>query len=159
MLADAGRIQYYGAATWSGFRESSGGLSLARLLDIASDLRGDRHRFRFIQLPFNLAMTEALSLRDADGRNLLDHARMAGITVIASASILQSRLSANLPPVIAERLRGLATDAQRAIQFARSTPGITAALVGMGRAQHVRENLGIANVPPATADEFLDLFK
>ena len=60
-----------------------------------------------------------------------------GVNVIASASILQARLTRNIPPVIGERLTGLATDAQRAIQFTRSTPGITTALVGMGRAEHV----------------------
>ena len=158
-LADAGRIQYYGAATWSGFRQRLGGLSLARMLDAAVELRGGRHRFRFLQLPFNLAMTEALSLRDEDGRNVLEHAEMAGMTVVASASILQSRLSRELPPVIAERLTGLTTDAQRAIQFTRSTPGITTALVGMGRAEHVRQNLGVAQVSPAGVDAFLDLFK
>lgn len=158
-LAKAGRIQYYGAATWTGFRQSEGGLSLMRMHDLAYELSGDEHRFRFIQLPFNLAMTEALSQRDEDGRNLLDHAKTLGINVIASAAILQARLARNIPPVIGERLTGLATDAQRAIQFARSTPGITTALVGMGRAEHVRENLGIAQVPPATPEQFMDLFR
>ena len=157
-LADAGFIRFYGAATWSGFRQQDPGLSLARMLDAATELRGDDHRFRFIQLPFNLAMTEALSLRDADGHNLFEHASASSITVVASASILQARLARDLPPVIAERFAGLTTDAQRAIQFARSTPGITTALVGMGRAEHVRENLGISQVPPATTDEFLELF-
>jgi aryl-alcohol dehydrogenase-like predicted oxidoreductase len=158
-LADAGLLQYYGAATWSGFRQREGGLSLARMLDLAYELRGDRHRFRFIQLPFNLAMTEALSLRDAVGRNLLDEAQSMGISVVASASILQARLARDIPPVIGERLTGLNTDAQRSIQFTRSTPGITTALVGMGRAEHVRENLGIAAVPPATPEQFMDLFR
>ena len=158
-LAKAGRIQYYGAATWSGFRQREGGLSLLRMHDLAYDLSGDNHRFRFVQLPFNLAMTEALSLRDEDGRNLLDHAKTLGINVIASASILQARLTRSIPPVIGERLTGLATDAQRSIQFTRSTPGITTALVGMGRADHVRENLGIAQVPPATPEQFMDLFR
>ncbi len=158
-LAKDGRIQYYGVATWSGLRQSEGGLSLLRMHDLAYELSGDEHRFRFIQLPFNLAMTEALSQRDEDGRNLLDHAKTLGIGVIARASILQARLARNIPPVIGERLTGLATDAQRAIQFTRSTPGITTALVGMGRAEHVRENLGIAQVPPATPEQFMDLFR
>lgn len=158
-LAKAGRIQYYGAATWSGFRQREAGLSLLRMHDLAYELSGDNHRFRFIQLPFNLAMTEALSLRDEDGRNLLDHAKTLGIQVVASASILQARLARDIPPVIGERLPGLATDAQRSIQFVRSTPGITTALVGMGRADHVRENLGIAQVPPATPEQFMDLFR
>jgi uncharacterized protein YdiU (UPF0061 family) len=39
-------------------------------------------------------------------------------------------LAQGLPEVLQERLKGLSTDAQRAIQFARSTPGVDVALVG-----------------------------
>jgi aryl-alcohol dehydrogenase-like predicted oxidoreductase len=159
-LADQGIIRYYGAATWNGFRQTSGGLSIHRMAAVASALRGETgHRFRFIQLPFNLAMTEALSHRDENGHNIFDHAHSLGITVVASASILQGRLSRGLPPVITERLHGLQSDAQRAIQFTRSTPGITVALAGMGRPSHVIENLQLAAVPPATEDEYLNLFR
>ena len=50
-----------------------------------------------------------------------------------------------MPDAVQELLPGLATDAQRAIQFTRSTPGIAVALVGMGRREHVLENLGVAH--------------
>jgi aryl-alcohol dehydrogenase-like predicted oxidoreductase len=33
------------------------------------------------------------------------------------------------------------------------------ALVGMGRREHVRENLGVANVPPLTADAYQRLYQ
>ena len=107
----------------------------------------------------DLAMTEALSQRDADGFSVLDQARKYGVTVVGSASILQSKLSYGLPPVVVERLKGFATDAQRAIQFSRSTPGITVALTGMGREEHVRENLGLAGVAPATVEEYFAWFQ
>ena len=76
-------------------------------------------------------------------------AESLGITVVASASLLQARLSNGLPDQVAENLPGLATDAQRAIQFARSAPGISSALVGMSNPAHVNENLGVAAVTPA----------
>src|SRR5579864_1007325 len=53
-----GGIQFYGTATWEGYRkppESPGALSLARLADVAREIAGDGHHFRFIQLPLNLA--------------------------------------------------------------------------------------------------------
>ena len=56
-----------------------------------------------------------------------------------------------LPSVISEQLPGLRTDAQRAIQFVRSTPGIATGLVGMSRIAHVEENLEVAAVPPDPA--------
>jgi aryl-alcohol dehydrogenase-like predicted oxidoreductase len=147
-----GRIGWYGAATWEGFRQSSGGLGLLRLIEIAREVGGADHHFRFIQLPFNLAMTEAITHKpeQANGHavSVLDAARESGVTVVASASILQSKLSRGLPVQIVEQIPGFATDAQRAIQFTRSAPGISVALVGMSSAVHVRENLAVSHVPP-----------
>jgi aryl-alcohol dehydrogenase-like predicted oxidoreductase len=40
------------------------------------------------------------------------------------------------------------TDAQRALQFARSTPGITCALVGMKTTAHAEENAALAKIEP-----------
>jgi aryl-alcohol dehydrogenase-like predicted oxidoreductase len=60
---------------------------------------------------------------------------------------------------MAAQLPGLATNAQRAIQFARSTPGISVALAGMGRWEHVVENLGVAKVPPVGRDAYLRLYR
>ena len=162
MLEEAvsdGKIRYYGAATWGGFRQAENGLSLRRMEEIARSIAGGLHKFRFIQLPFNLAMPEALQLRDEAGRSVLDHAVDLDISVVASASILQSRLAQGLPGVLHERLKGLETDAQRAIQFTRSTPGIDVALVGMSKAAHVSENLGVAHVPPVELADYLQLFR
>jgi aryl-alcohol dehydrogenase-like predicted oxidoreductase len=63
-----------------------------------------------------------------------------------------------LPPIVGASLRGLRTDAQRAIQFTRSTPGIDVALVGMSDVSHVEENLEVAKIPPAPVAEYLSLF-
>jgi aryl-alcohol dehydrogenase-like predicted oxidoreductase len=40
----------------------------------------------------------------------------------------------------------------------RSTPGIATALVGMSRVEHVRANLALAGVPPASQEQFSRLF-
>lgn len=159
--ADQGRIRYYGTATWEGYRRparSSQALSLERLAGIARSIAGDAHHLRFIQLPFNLAMPEAFANR-ADGENVLETAQRLGITAVASASILQGRLAREVPAPVREKLTGAQSPAQCAIQFTRSTPGIAVALVGMSRAAHVRENLGLAAVPPVPQDEYLKLFR
>ena len=76
-----------------------------------------------------------------------------------TVSLLQARLSRDLPEAFAEKFPSLSSDAQRAIQFTRSTPGITAALVGMSQAAHVAENLGLAAVPPLPQEEYLALYQ
>jgi aryl-alcohol dehydrogenase-like predicted oxidoreductase len=101
-------------------------------------------------------MVEAMQRKP---ESVLDAAARLGITVVASATLLQARLTKELPEAIGERLPGLETDAQRAIQFTRSMPGITAALVGMSQPAHVMENLGVGTVPPATPAEHHRLFE
>ncbi len=157
-IAAEGKIGSYGAATWDGFRQASGGLRLSRLIEIARDAGGADHHFRFIQLPFNLAMTEAITQQpetlDGHKMSVLEAAGQAGVNVIASATLLQSKLSRGLPAALAERIPGFVTDAQRAIQFTRSTPGITVALVGMSNPDHVRENLAVSHVQPIKPEEY-----
>jgi aryl-alcohol dehydrogenase-like predicted oxidoreductase len=162
----AGKIKMYGVATWNGFRqslESSAKHSLAKMVKIAQEVGGESHGFRFIQLPFNLAMPEALTLPnqqldEAGPITLLAAAAALGVTVVSSASILQGRVAQGLPESIREPLGSLATDALTAIQFVRSTPGITTALIGMSNVKHVEENLQLAHIPPAHHDDYARLF-
>src|SRR6266852_9235650 len=64
-MVKAGKLQYYGVATWSAFRVADSSrdyMDLAELAKIAHEVAGEHHRFRFIQLPFSLAMPEAYGL-------------------------------------------------------------------------------------------------
>ena len=157
---EAGAIRYYGAATWDGFRRGGDArsLSLAGMSEIARDVAGATHHFRFIQLPVNLAMTEALSRPLEQGRTVLDLAAEVGITAVSSASLLQARLSRGLPDEIAQAMPGTLTDAQRAIQFTRSAPGVAVALVGMSSPAHVDENLGVSRIAPLDVGAFRQAF-
>ena len=161
-----GKIRMYGVATWNGFRVSPDDRSfhsLERMVRLAREVGGDNHGFRFIQLPFNLAMPEALVLEnqtvDGERMSVLEAASALGVTVVASASIFQGKVARNLPEHIREPLGSLATDAQTAIQFVRSTPGITTALVGMSRREHAEENLQLVRVSPTLPEDFQRLFK
>ena len=160
-----GKIRIYGTATWNAYRagqESGEALSLTDLLRMAEDVGGKDHHFRAIQLPYNLAMPEALSARTqrVNGQSIpvLQVARAHGMMVFASASLLQQKLTADLPENTHTWLPGLRTDAQRAIQFVRSTPGIACALVGMSRCEHVMENLDTAQTPPLNLEQFRAIF-
>jgi aryl-alcohol dehydrogenase-like predicted oxidoreductase len=160
-----GTIKMYGVATWNGFRvppEGPGYHSLPRMVEVAREVGGDSHGFRFIQLPFNLAMPEALVMRNqiVNGVEVstLEAAAALGVTAISSASILQGRVAQGLPETIREPLGSLATDALTAIQFVRSTPGITTALVGMSSREHVEENLQLVRVEPAHPDDYRRVF-
>ena len=124
---EQGKLAYYGVATWNGFRAKPHH-SLVRMVEAAREIGGEAHGFRFIQLPFNLAMPEAVEVAnetiDGEAMSVVEAAKRLGVTVVASASLLQGRI----PPA-------------DAIQFAGDTPGITTALIGMSRVEHVEENL------------------
>ena len=159
-----GAIRYYGVATWNGLRvhpNEKGYLSLEGLVERAARAGGPTHHFRCLQLPYNLAMPEAFSFRNQPiGGELmtpLQAAERFSLSVICSASLLQSRL-ARLPQTLQAQIPGLASSAQRALQFVRSTPGVTTALVGMARQAHVEENLALARSALLSPSELTHLF-
>jgi len=159
------KIAYYGCATWNGFRAQQterGWLSLDELLRVAREAGGDQHHFRALQLPYNLAMPEAVTLANQGAPNdkatLVGLAKSFGMAICASATLLQGRLAQGLPPILAEAFGGFATDAQRSIQFVRSTPGIDVALVGMKSLEHVEEVLAGLKNPPASREALMKLF-
>ena len=167
LKVDEGKINWYGTATWNCYRIAADQreyVSLADMAAVAQEIAGSEHHFRVIQLPYNLAMPEALTLANHEmpgGRkvNTLAASDMLGMMTCASASLLQGQLTRGLPKMIAEVLAGMESDAQRALQFVRSTPGVTVALTGMSSPEHVKENLATAKHPPAPYDEFTKLFK
>ena len=122
-----GKLAYYGVATWNGFRTRPHH-SLVRMIEAAREVGGEAHGFRFIQLSFNLVMAEAVDVAnetiDGEEMSVVEAAKRLGVTVVASASLMQGRI----PP-------------EEAIQFAGETTGITTALIGMSKVEHVEENL------------------
>jgi aryl-alcohol dehydrogenase-like predicted oxidoreductase len=163
---ERGALRMYGVATWNGFRVPSNSTdyhSLNRMVEIAREVGGEQHGFRFIQLPYNLSMPEALTLAnhtiEKDHVSVLEAAASLGITAVASASLLQGRIVRGIPDAVRATLGSLETGAQTAIQFVRSTPGITTALVGMSNVDHVDENLQLVEIEPVIREQFQVLMR
>lgn len=162
--ARQGRIRYYGVATWNGLRlreEERDYISLAALLDIARAAGGEQHHFRFLQLPFNLGMTEAFAranqVLDGEKMSVIKLAARAGLSVVGSATLHQGQLIRSLPDFVGQAL-GMASDPGNAIQFSRSAPGLTTSLIGMSSRQHVLANLEPASHPPTPPEQWAKLF-
>ena len=146
--AAAGEIAGYGCATWQGFRvppDHRQHLTLAELIALARDVAGTAHHFRAVQLPVSLTMPEAARLPSQPlGRKvvtLLEAADALGVGVVASAPLMQGHLTSGLPEATHELFPGCASDAQRALRFASSLPGVSVVLAGMRRRAHLVENL------------------
>jgi len=154
LAVERGDIGSYGLATWTAFRalpNDPAYLSLTALVSLATQVAGQNHNLRYLQLPYNLFMTEAFAFENQQVgerfMSAIDAANDLGLTVVCSASLMQGRLALPMMPELVDHLPGLATDAQRAIQFVRSSPGVTTALIGMKSDVHVRENLALTEIP------------
>jgi aryl-alcohol dehydrogenase-like predicted oxidoreductase len=148
--ADRGEISVYGCATWDELRvgpDVRGHMELESLVQIAAEVSGQRHRLKVVQLPINLAMPEAIRVatQTVNGRSMsaLEAAAELGLTVVASASLMQGQLTNGLPAILRDHYPQARTDAQRALEFVRTVPGVTTALVGMKNSAHVDENMEI----------------
>ncbi|MDQ3673999.1 MAG: aldo/keto reductase [Gemmatimonadota bacterium] len=142
-----GSITTYGCATWQGLRTPPGSrnhLSLEELVVLAREVGGADHHFGVVQLPLNLAMTEAFrSPTQQCGSQLvplLEVAHHFNVAVVGSATLMQSQLTRGLPEELHSAFPGYSTDARRAIAFAQSLP-VASSLVGMKSQAHLEENL------------------
>jgi aryl-alcohol dehydrogenase-like predicted oxidoreductase len=149
--ASRGEIGIYGVATWDELRvspETKGHLNLETLVELAHDVAGDAHHCRAVELPINLAMTEAIrektQLIKGEPFTALEAAAALGLTVVASAPLMQSRLTHGLPDALRDHFPEARTDAQRALSFVRTLPAVTTAATGMKTIAHVDENLDAA---------------
>jgi aryl-alcohol dehydrogenase-like predicted oxidoreductase len=154
-LREEGWIGAYGLATWDSLRSSrseDSHLELEPTMALAREVGGLDHGFRFLQFPFNAAMPEAAAVRTqrvaGKARTLFHAARALGLHCCTSVPLLQGQLLDRVPSE-----EGL-SPAQWSLQFARSAPGTTAALVGMKAPEHLAENLRVAERPPWAATEF-----
>lgn len=147
---DAGAIRAYGCATWNGLRSSPdapGHLSLEQLVRAATDVAGDGHHFRAVQIPVSLAMPEAVRLQtqlvNGVACTALEAADALGIAVVTGAALMHGRLVRDLPPAARAIFPDAPSDAACALAFARMLPHVASVAVGMRSREHVRENVGV----------------
>ena len=157
-----GKIRFYGMATWECFRvtqENPMFLQLSEVMDLATEVGGTEHGFRFIQLPFNLALDQAYMLKNhnVDGKTVsaLEAAQKFNLGVFTSVPLMQGKLlTVDTIPKF-----GNSSTSVSLLQFIRSTPGITAPLIGHKLESHVKENMDVMKIPPLSNLEFNDLVK
>jgi aryl-alcohol dehydrogenase-like predicted oxidoreductase len=164
-----GDVRGYGVATWDAFRVPPDHDRYLSLREVVSRARraaeragADATHLRAIQLPFSVSMADAFTVaahEGADGvQSALWYAREAGLEVYASAALAGGDLADGLPQSVAAQVGG-DTPAQRALNFARSAPGVTSALVGSADVAHVRENVAAGTFEPLGSDAFDAVFE
>lgn len=170
----AGKLRGYGISTFDGLRaETDAPLfqSIASLLGLAEKAAqsvngrsGGSHGFRVVLFPFNQAMTEAFTrFSQATGlgnvASSIQAAHQLRVYAMASHTLGKGLLAAQCADGVAGALADLANDAQRAMQFNRSTPGIGTSLVGLSDPGHLGDLLEVARRAPLPRAEYLKLYE
>jgi aryl-alcohol dehydrogenase-like predicted oxidoreductase len=153
------KIRYYGMATWTCFRvppDSREYLSLEQVVKVAESVGGKNHGFRFVQLPYNLAYSEALLLKNqsagpaSSSLTILEAAAKLNVGIFTSIPLFQGRLlRAEIPDY-----GGISDKVAKLVQIVRSSPSVIAPLIGQKKPEHVEENLKIADTPLLSQEEF-----
>ena len=95
------------------------------------------------------------SVRSEKNLTLLEAAERLNIKVFTSIPLFQGRLlGAKIPDYM-----GLNDQVAKLVQVIRSSPSVTAPLIGYKKPEHVEQNLKIANVPPLSDSEFRDVVR
>lgn len=167
-LANEGLFKNYGIAVWNGFTaETEELISLEKLVEIAIKVGGEKHKFKYVQLPFNMGKTSAYTsptqIVDNEECTLIQAAHRLGVGIIGSSSLFQMNLfkksfSAE-SGVILDDTMILSSDIQLALQFARSTPSIISSLFGSKVPVHIKENCEISKVKAVSKNKYDLLYR
>ncbi|HEY2094408.1 MAG TPA: aldo/keto reductase [Thermoanaerobaculia bacterium] len=145
-----GKLRQYGIATWSGFGAPNrpSVLSLPALLALAREVAGNGHHFRAVQLPINLARSDAVYDLVIHGGGVLADALFAGIAVYASSPLHGGELLGAVKDTFANEIEQGRSPAEACLRFVMSVPGVDAVLVSASTREHLRTARELACLPP-----------
>ena len=171
--AKTGTIGCYGIATLDALRAAPDALvfeSLGTLMALAQRAATRvqrsphaRHHFRVVGLPFNQGMLEGLTRSNqATGEGkvaaAIEAADQLGLLVLGSRGMMNGELARSALPPVVHALAACRNDAQRSLQFNRSTPGLGVCLTGITRLDHLEDLLAVARSEPLDEAAYRALF-
>lgn len=160
-----GKLGRYGVASWNGFLNDPSNMEYLSLYDFvaASKVHGDG--FGFVQMPYNPAKPHGyiFANQKIDGEFLpaFYAAQKLGVNVVTSSSLLQMNI---FKKAFSAQFRdicelSLASDLQRALQFARSNPLVSSALVGVSSEEHAEHDFTILKEGIVAAKSYENFFR
>lgn len=128
-------------ATWTAFiidQNESGYISLEKVVEIAKAVAGERHHFKFIQLPYNIKLTNANERKNQKVRNKL-------VSPIEAAEELEIFTTVSAPLAQGEGFNNKMTSVDL-LSYVINTKGVLSAMVGMKKVEHVIDNLKLIKI-------------
>jgi len=166
-LVQEEKIRHYGIAAWNGFLYDNSHteyISIKDMVEIAQEVGGEKHHFKYIQSPYNIAKADAYTFSNQEGPDgryytLMQAVHGYGLKMMASSSLLQTNLfKAKFDSKIGNLLgTNELNDVASALQFAR-TGNVVSALFGAVDPKHVEDNLLLAYIPNPKKENISKLF-
>ncbi len=160
-LVEEGKIRHYGIASWNAFLYEEGHteyISLKEMVEIALEVGGNQHHFKYVQSPYNIVKTQAYNYTNQQGPDgkyytLMQMIHGYNLKMVASSSLLQMNLFKGRFDENISKALGTSelTDIASALQFARMG-NVVSALFGAVDPAHVEDNLLLAYVPNASQE-------
>jgi aryl-alcohol dehydrogenase-like predicted oxidoreductase len=155
-FCEKGFVQSWGISTWSGFTspsESADYLSISDIYDMALNITGEMHNFKYIQIPFGLWNLEEILVANqtnADGNisDCISAARSFNLGIFSNSSLLQGEMLEK--SIDWEGLYQKYFDlshAQKILHITRSLSFADVNLVGMASSKSLSENIKLFNLP------------
>lgn len=169
-----GRIRFYGVASADGLLappQDPHHLPLPRLMSAAQRAGESQNHFRFLQFPLNMGELDSLVMSNQlfhghrNGKEvrlrlpLLAAARQYALVAVTCSGLMGGGVLGEIPEEVKGALGAFESDAQYALYFNRSTPGLTTTLMRTANPQHARENLRVARRPVMDPDRFWSLLQ
>ncbi len=161
------KIRNYGIACWNGFLYDDSHdeyISLQDVVEIAHEVGGKNHHFKYIQSPYNLGKPEAYNFSNQKGPDekyytLMQAVQGYGLKMMASSSLLQANVFKRKFDSNVGELLGTSelNDVASALQFAR-TGNVVSALFGAVDPRHVEDNLLLAYIPNPSRENMTKFF-
>ncbi|WP_413436668.1 aldo/keto reductase [Sulfuriferula sp. GW1] len=168
------KLRYYGISTFNGFRVETDN----PLFQSITSMQGHaekaaraiwkddqaKHQFKVVQMPFNQVMQEGFtrfSQTTGQGNvgSTIQAAHQLGVYLMASHTLFKGHLASQAMDAVTQAMPMLENDAQRAIQFNRSTPGVGTTLVGVSTPVHLEDILAVAKLPPLDKTAYLKMYE
>jgi len=144
-----GKIKYIGISTWTGFLMGDNYLDLNKIIEISREALSSDN-FKFIQVPYNLAMTDYLTKKTQldigsnDFFSLMYLAESNSIDVITSAPLYHGKLiEIKFPKTLKNILNDTTTNAELSLRFSMSNPGSNSILLGVTDLSHLDEAISL----------------
>jgi aryl-alcohol dehydrogenase-like predicted oxidoreductase len=159
-----GKIKYVGISSWNGFirnKDKSISIDLEKIIEISKNTLV-KNSFKYIQIPYNLGMTEHLTQKsqiiNKQKCSLISASKKYSLKIISNAPFHNGKLfSIDFPHQISN-ICNSNNKSEAALKFALSNPGVDLVLMGTTNINHLYKAIHTTSKERISPSSYKKLF-